>query len=255
MKTKLALLAIIAGAAMMSCQKEAELGPSYLTDDSRELRSSGIRNPQTVTTNRVAERFGYDSKSQLELVNIDGRLQKRFEYDSEGKLTVLTLADRNEEIRFRYELGQQPVDAVRVKLFANGGQEEIADIVYSFDEFGRKISETETERATGVVTQYVFEYDESDRLISTQKNINDEFQSLTRPDGFEEGYSHLAGLDVLALEPGTSLQKGLPRNILVDDASGQTVISYTYSLNADRQTESFTTSTNGRRAIRSRVTY
>jgi YD repeat-containing protein len=255
MKTKIALIAIFAGVAMMSCQKEAEIGTSYQPESVRQSREAGIRNPQTVTTNRVDQKFGYDAKGRLELIINAGRQQKRFEYDSEDRVTVLALPESGEEIWFRYEIGAQPVDAIRIKTLAGGATGEFSDIVFTYDEFGRKIAEVETERESGSIISYSYEYDEFNRLLSTMKSIDDRMVSLVRPDVFIDGSSHVAGLDVLSLEPGVSLQKGLPTQLLIDDESGHNEVAYTYALNALGQPDLFTSSTNGRRAIKSKVAY
>ncbi|MFM7726100.1 MAG: hypothetical protein ACKO7B_05335, partial [Flavobacteriales bacterium] len=244
-----------AGAAMMSCQKEAEIGASYQNESIRQSRTEGVRNPQTITTNRVDQKFAYDAKGKLESIYNAGRLQKRFEYDSEERLITLNLAESGQEIHYRYEIDVLPVDAIRVKRFSDGSAIEFSDIVFGYDELGRKVSEIETERETGNVISYLYEYDELDRLLSIQKNEGDMMVSLTRPDGFVEGKSHLAGLDVLSLEPGTSLQKGLPVRLMVDDASGHREIEYTYALNTIGQPDLFTTSLDGRRTVKSKVTY
>jgi YD repeat-containing protein len=255
MKTKFALIAIIAGTALMACQKEAEFGSVGQQEETRQARVTGVRNPATVTTGRTEQRFSYDVEGKLQSIHVAGRLQKRFIYDGEGRLDVLELPEAGEEIRFRYDIGMLPVDAIRVKIHANGMQEEVSDIVFTFDEFERKTSELETERATGTNTEFLFEYDEIDRLISTQKNINGEMSRLVRADGFIDGFSHIAGLDVLALEPGSTLQIGLPNRLMVDEASGHSEIEFTYSLNRQQQPDMIAESTNGRRAVKSRVAY
>ncbi|MFM2207411.1 MAG: hypothetical protein RL213_1386 [Bacteroidota bacterium] len=255
MKTKFALIAIIAGAALMGCQKEAEIGSIGQQEDIRQARVTGVRNPVTVTTGRTEQKFMYDSQGKLQSIVAAGRLQKKFDYDGEGRLIRLALAESGEEIRFRYDIGTLPADAIRVKIHANGMQEEVSDIVFTFDEFERKTSEMETERATGTYTEFIFEYDEFDRLMSTQKNINGELSSLVRADGLSDGFSHIAGLDVLALEPGSSLQIGLPNRLMVDDASGHNEIEFSYTLNRLEQPDMIAESTNGRRSVKSRVTY